>query len=65
LGVCSGINLVLSMGLGIPYEIISFNLILNFWTDKIPVAAVVVFIIVLYACVHRLSFYCFSDSRLY
>ncbi|KAJ7626942.1 general amino acid permease AGP2 [Roridomyces roridus] len=63
LGVCSGVNLVLTMGLGIPYETVAFNLMLNFWTDKIPVAAVVVFIIVLYAVLNLFAVRFYGESE--
>jgi amino acid transporter len=48
LGVCSGLNLFFAIGTGIPYEITAFNLMLNFWTDKIPVISVIVFMILCY-----------------
>jgi amino acid transporter len=51
LGVCSGFNLFFSIGTAIPYEIVAFNLMLNFWTDKIPVLAVIFFMILCYRCV--------------
>ncbi|KAJ7078018.1 general amino acid permease AGP2 [Mycena belliarum] len=54
LGVCSGFNLFLWMALGAPFEITAFNLLLNFWTDKIPVAAVVVSMIICYAFLNSL-----------
>ncbi|KAJ7722424.1 amino acid permease-domain-containing protein [Mycena maculata] len=47
-GMCSGINLFLNIRTYIPYEIVAFNLMLNFWTDKIPVVAVVIFMILCY-----------------
>ena len=39
------------VALGIPYEIAALNVLLTYWTDKVPVAAVVVICIVLYAYV--------------
>jgi amino acid transporter len=35
--------------LGIPYEIVALNVLLTYWTDKVPVAVVVVVAIILYA----------------
>jgi amino acid transporter len=49
LGVCSGVNWFLGVGLSVPYEITAFNLMLNFWTDKIPVWALIIFMILCYA----------------
>ncbi|KAJ7209013.1 general amino acid permease AGP2 [Mycena haematopus] len=53
LGVCSGFNLFFSIGVAIPYEIVAFNLMLNFWTDKIPVICVILFMILCYGRVLR------------
>lgn len=33
---------------GIPYEIVAINILLTYWTDRVPVAAVVVIMLVLY-----------------
>lgn len=33
----------------VPFEIVAFNILLTFWTSKVPVEAVVVIMIVAYA----------------
>lgn len=33
----------------IPFEIVAFNVVLKFWTDEIPVAAVICFVLVSYS----------------
>lgn len=42
---------LIRVALGIPYEIAALNVLLTYWTDKVPVAAVVVICMVLYAYV--------------
>lgn len=49
LGFMAGYNFFFYEALLIPFEITALNLILTFWTDKIPVAAVCAACIVLYA----------------
>ncbi|OJJ97437.1 hypothetical protein ASPACDRAFT_45526 [Aspergillus aculeatus ATCC 16872] len=48
LGFAMGWNFFLTMALGIPYEIVAINVLLTYWTDRIPVAAVVVIVMVIY-----------------
>ncbi|KAJ7473296.1 general amino acid permease AGP2 [Mycena latifolia] len=62
-GVCSGLNLFFWMALGVPFEITAFNLMLNFWTDKIPVAAVIVFLILCYAALNLLAVRFYGESE--
>jgi amino acid transporter len=47
----AGWNFFLYEALLIPFEITALNLVLNFWRDDIPVAAVCAAVIVLYAYV--------------
>ncbi|KAJ7713626.1 amino acid permease-domain-containing protein [Mycena maculata] len=62
-GVCSGINLFLNIGIYIPYEIVAFNLMLNFWTDKIPVVAVVIFMILCYGALNLFAVQFYGESE--
>lgn len=39
----------------VPYEIVAFNLLLQYWTDDIPAAAVIVVIGVCYAFLHLIN----------
>ena len=43
------LHLTARTALGIPYEIVALNVLLTYWTDRVPVAAVVVIVMVLYA----------------
>ncbi|KAJ7444891.1 general amino acid permease AGP2 [Mycena latifolia] len=41
LGFCAGINFFIFEAALVPFEVVAFNLVLQFWTDKIPIAAVI------------------------
>ncbi|KAJ6623467.1 general amino acid permease AGP2 [Mycena sp. CBHHK59/15] len=41
LGFCAGINFFVFEAALVPFEVVAFNLVLQFWTDKIPIAAVI------------------------
>ncbi|TFK62542.1 hypothetical protein BDN72DRAFT_848564 [Pluteus cervinus] len=47
LGFSSGIVFFLCHALFIRFEVVAFNLVLNFWTNKIPVAVVACYAYVL------------------
>lgn len=49
LGFMVGWNYYIYIALGIPFEMVSTSLILGFWRDDIPVAAVICAMIVFYA----------------
>ncbi|KAL0563716.1 general amino acid permease agp2, partial [Marasmius crinis-equi] len=48
LGFIAAVNFFVNMGINVPFEITAFNLTLHFWTDKIPIAAVIFFVLVCY-----------------
>jgi amino acid transporter len=48
-GFMAGWNFFFYEALLIPFEITAFNLVITYWTDKIPVAAICAIVIVLYA----------------
>lgn len=54
LGFLAGWNFFLYEAILIPFEITALNLVLTFWTDKIPVAAICIAVIILYAYGSRL-----------
>lgn len=41
------------LALGIPYEIVALDILLRYWTDKVPVAVVVVVVMIIYAYVSQ------------
>ncbi len=49
LGFTAAINFFVFEAALVPYEIVAFNVVLHFWTDKIPTAAVIAFVLVCYA----------------
>ena len=61
LGFTAGWNFFLYEALLIPFEITALNIVLRFWRDDIPVAAVCAAVIVLYAYV---SFFFNHDAAL-
>ncbi|KAJ7445092.1 general amino acid permease [Mycena latifolia] len=63
LGVCSGLNLFFNVGLCIPFEITAFNLMLDFWTDKIPVVAVIIFMVLCYAALNFFAVRFYGESE--
>lgn len=50
-GVAAGYNFFIFEAALVPFEIVACNVILQFWTTKIPVAAVIAICLVLYWCV--------------
>ena len=51
LGFCAGINFFALQAVLVPFEITAFNIVLQFWTDKIPIVAVIFIVLGAYACV--------------
>jgi len=51
LGFCTGINFFALQAVLVPFEITAFNIVLRFWTDKIPLVAVICVVLGTYACV--------------
>lgn len=47
----------------VPFEITAFALVLTFWTDKIPVAAVVAVLILLYAALNVFTVKYFGEAE--
>lgn len=47
-GVAAGYNFFVSQIAQIPFEIVACNIIINYWTDAVPVGAIVAIVIVLY-----------------
>ncbi|RAL14769.1 general amino acid permease [Aspergillus homomorphus CBS 101889] len=65
LGFAMGWNFFLTMALGIPYEIVAINVLLTYWTDRIPVAAVVVAVMVIYGILNTLTVRYFGVAEFY
>ncbi|KAJ5898961.1 hypothetical protein N7495_003705 [Penicillium taxi] len=54
-GVATGWNFFIFQAILVPFEMVAVNIILNYWTDKIPVAAVVSIILVIYIVVNSFN----------
>lgn len=48
-GVAAGYNFFVFEAMLVPFEIVACNVIIRYWSDAIPVAAVITIVIVLYA----------------
>ncbi|KAK2765100.1 hypothetical protein FQN54_008799 [Arachnomyces sp. PD_36] len=60
-----GWNYFFLMAFNIPYEITAIHVLLTYWTDKVPIAAVIVFCFVLYAFLNGLTVRYFGISEFY
>jgi yeast amino acid transporter len=54
LGFSAGYNFFALQATLIPFEVTAFNLVLKFWTDKIPIEAVICFMLLSYLSVQLL-----------
>ncbi|KAI1121724.1 histidine permease [Nemania abortiva] len=63
LGFLAGWNFFLYEAILIPFEITALNLVLTFWTDKIPVAAICVIVIILYAIINILAVQYYGEAE--
>ncbi|KAL1743452.1 amino acid permease/ SLC12A domain-containing protein [Schizophyllum fasciatum] len=63
LGFAAGINFFVFEASLVPFEIVAFNLVLRFWTDKIPVEAVFVFILVCYFLLNFFAVQWYGESE--
>ena len=51
LGVAAGYNFFIFEAALVPFEVVAVSLIVRYWTNVIPVAAMNVIVLVLYGCV--------------
>ncbi|CAK7234505.1 hypothetical protein SEUCBS140593_008964 [Sporothrix eucalyptigena] len=58
-------NFFLNMAFLVPFEIVAFQIMLTFWTDKVPVEAIVVTLIVLYGLLNVVSVRYFGIAEFY
>ncbi|KAJ7047019.1 general amino acid permease AGP2 [Mycena alexandri] len=63
LGFCAGINFFVFEAALVPFEVVAFNLVLQFWTDKIPIAAVIAFVLVCYALLNLFAVGWYGESE--
>ncbi|KAK8047823.1 hypothetical protein PG996_015887 [Apiospora saccharicola] len=65
LGFAMAWNFFFGMAFFIPFEIVAMNIMITFWTDKVPVEAIIVAMIVLYAILNLVSVRYFGVSEFY
>ncbi|ESK89860.1 general amino acid permease [Moniliophthora roreri MCA 2997] len=63
LGFCTGINFFVYESFLIPFEIVAFNVILHFWTDKIPIIAVICFMLIAYAALNFINVKYYGEAE--
>ncbi|EXJ92919.1 hypothetical protein A1O3_01475 [Capronia epimyces CBS 606.96] len=64
-GVATGFNFFLLEAFLVPFELTAINIVIHFWTDKIPVAAVVAIGLVLYALINVFGVKYFGTTEFY
>ncbi|OGE51279.1 hypothetical protein PENARI_c014G06257 [Penicillium arizonense] len=64
-GFAMGWNYFFLMAFAIPYEITAINVLLTYWTDKVPVVAVVMICLVIYAGLNGLAVRYFGTAEFY
>lgn len=65
LGFAMAWNFFLNMAFLVPFEIVAMNIMITFWTDKVPVVAIIVAMIVLYAILNVATVRYFGISEFY
>ncbi|OBW63693.1 MAG: Uncharacterized protein AUREO_062410 [Aureobasidium pullulans] len=65
LGFAMAWNFFLNMAILVPFEIVAMNIMITFWTDKVPVEAIIVAMIVLYAFLNTITVRYFGLSEFY
>jgi len=65
LGFAMAWNFFLNMAILVPFEIVAVNIMITFWTDKVPVEAIIVLMIVVYALLNTITVRYFGISEFY
>ncbi|KAJ3878739.1 general amino acid permease AGP2 [Lentinula edodes] len=63
LGLCAGVNFFVFEAALIPFEVTAFNVVLQFWTDKIPLVAVICFVLLCYLALNLWTVRYFGESE--
>ncbi|KAK0430676.1 amino acid permease/ SLC12A domain-containing protein [Armillaria borealis] len=63
LGFCAGINFFLYPAILVPFEITAFELMIHFWTEKIPTAVVIVVVLVCYVVLNVFAVRFYGESE--
>ncbi|KAJ5307473.1 hypothetical protein N7476_008129 [Penicillium atrosanguineum] len=65
LGFAMAWNFFLNMAFLVPFEMVAMNIMITFWTDKVPVEAIIVAMIVFYALLNAISVEYFGVAEFY
>lgn len=65
LGFAMAWNFFLNMAFLVPFEIVAMNIMITFWTDKVPVVAIIVAMMVLYTILNVATVRYFGISEFY
>ncbi|KAK0435871.1 general amino acid permease AGP2 [Armillaria borealis] len=63
LGFCAGINFFLYPAILVPFEIAAFELMIHFWTKKIPTAVVIVVVLACYVALNVFAVRFYGESE--
>ncbi|ESK89853.1 general amino acid permease agp2 [Moniliophthora roreri MCA 2997] len=62
-GFCAGYNNFAFLVFLTPFEITALNIVLHFWTDKIPLVAIICFCLVCYACLNFVNVKYYGEAE--
>lgn len=62
-GVAAGYNFFIFEAALVPFEITACNVIINFWSDAVPTAAIIVIVIILYAIMNLFAVKWYGESE--
>ncbi|KAG6880271.1 hypothetical protein C0992_001840 [Termitomyces sp. T32_za158] len=63
LGFAAGYNFFALQAALVPFEVTAFNLVLQFWTDKIPLVAVIFFVLLCFAALNLFAVRWYGESE--
>ncbi|SJL17266.1 related to carnitine transport protein [Armillaria ostoyae] len=63
LGFCAGINFFLYLAILIPFEITAFELMVHFWTEKIPTAVIILVVLMCYVALNVFAVRFYGESE--
>ncbi|KAF7304971.1 General amino acid permease [Mycena kentingensis (nom. inval.)] len=63
LSFAAGLNFFVFEAAMVPFEVVAFNLVLQFWTDKIPISAVIAFVLICYALLNLFAVGWYGESE--
>ncbi|RSL85865.1 hypothetical protein BHE90_005027 [Fusarium euwallaceae] len=62
-GFAAGWNFFIFEAALVPFEVVACNLIIHFWSDIVPTAAIIVIVLVLYAAINLLAVHWYGETE--